>query len=71
VNDLRYPVLIEPLSDEDGGGFLATVPDLPGCMSDGETPEEALVNIRDAILTWIEAAEDMGRPIPEPSRTAA
>jgi predicted RNase H-like HicB family nuclease len=71
VNDLRYPVLIEPLSDEDGGGFLATVPDLPGCMSDGETPEEALVNIRDAILAWIEAAEDMGRPIPEPSRTAA
>jgi predicted RNase H-like HicB family nuclease len=71
VSELRYPVLIEPLSDEDGGGFLATVPDLPGCMSDGETPEEALVNIRDAILTWIEAAEELGRPVPEPSRTAA
>jgi predicted RNase H-like HicB family nuclease len=40
-------------------------------MSDGETPEEALVNIRDAILTWIEAAEESGRPIPEPSRSAA
>ena len=51
--------LIEPLSEEDGGGFFATVPDLPGCMSDGETPEEALVNVQDAILAWIEAATDM------------
>ena len=46
---LDYPVHIEPLSQEDGGGFVALVPDLPGCMSDGETPEEALANVRDAI----------------------
>jgi antitoxin HicB len=46
---LRYPVIVSPLSDEDGGGFLATVPDLPGCMSDGETPAEAIENVRDAI----------------------
>lgn len=71
MKQLRYPVLIEPLSEEDGGGFLATVPDLPGCMSDGETPEEALVNVQDAILAWIEAATDMGQPIPEPSRQVA
>ena len=71
MSPLLYPVLIEPLSENDGGGFLATVPDLPGCMSDGETPEEALVNVRDAILCWIEAAEDLGRPIPEPSRRVA
>ena len=64
---LRYPVLIQPLSDEDGGGFVATVPDLPGCMSDGETPEDAVVNVQDAILCWIEAARDMGHPIPPPS----
>lgn len=64
---LQYPVLIQPLSLEDGGGFMATVPDLPGCMSDGETPEEAIVNVQDAILTWIEAAEDMGHPVPPPS----
>ena len=49
MNPLRYAVTIEPLADSDGGGFLATVPDLPGCMSDGETPEEALANVRDAI----------------------
>jgi hypothetical protein len=39
---LDYRVLIEPLVPEDGGGFVATAPDLPGCMSDGETPEDAL-----------------------------
>jgi antitoxin HicB len=53
---LQYPVVIEPLSAEDGGGFVATVPDLPGCMSDGETPEEALANVRDAVAAWIDEA---------------
>jgi antitoxin HicB len=62
----NYRVVIEPLSEEDGSGFLATVPDLPGCMSDGETPQEALENVYDAIACWIEAAREMGRPIPEP-----
>jgi predicted RNase H-like HicB family nuclease len=68
---LKYPIIVEPLSDEDGGGFLATVPDLPGCMSDGATPEEAVVNISDAINAWIEAAEDLGHVVPEPSRHLA
>jgi len=40
-------------------------------MSDGETPEEALVNVQDAILTWLEGAEELGRPIPRPSRKVA
>lgn len=68
---LEYPVIITPLSEDDGGGFAASVPDLPGCMSDGETPEQAIVNVQDAIAAWIEAAHDMGRPIPEPSRVSA
>jgi antitoxin HicB len=63
---LEYSVVVGPLSDEDGGGFIATVPDLPGCMSDGETPEEALANVRDAITAWIEAAHDMGHAVPQP-----
>ena len=63
-----YPLIIEPLPIEDGGGFVALAPDLPGCMSDGDTPEEALTNIRDAIECWIEAARDQGRAIPAPSR---
>lgn len=71
MRSLAYAVLIEPLSAEDGGGFLATVPELPGCMSDGETPEDALVSVRDAIEAWMEAAREMGRPVPEPARSAA
>jgi antitoxin HicB len=67
VAELDYAVMIEPLAGEDGGGFVATVPDLPGCMSDGETPEEALSNVRDAISAWIEEARALGRPVPTPS----
>lgn len=69
MNDLRYAVVVQPLSLEDGGGYSAVVPDLPGCMSDGETPEEALANVEDAIAAWIEAAQDLGHGVPEPSRT--
>jgi len=65
---MAYPVVIEPLPAEDGGGFLALVPDLPGCMSDGESPEEAVANVQDAIDTWIEAANDRGHAVPVPSR---
>jgi antitoxin HicB len=65
---LDYPVVIEPLPAEDGGGFIATVPDLPGCMSDGDTPEEALANVRDAVAAWIDEASALGRPVPKPSR---
>ena len=64
---LEYPVLIEPLSPEDGGGFLASVPDLPGCMSDGGTAEEALANVRDAVAAWVEEARALGRTAPKPS----
>jgi antitoxin HicB len=64
-----YPVVIEALADEEGGGFLATVPDLPGCMSDGETREEAARNVEDAIECWIEEAIETGRAVPTPTRT--
>lgn len=61
-----YPITIIPLSDEDGGGFMGHVPDLPGCMSDGETQEEALANTKLAIAEWIEQCRALGRPVPEP-----
>lgn len=66
-----YHVNIGPLSEQDGGGFVARVPDLPGCLADGETPAEALENAYDAIACWIEAAREQGRPVPPPSRMAA
>ena len=71
MTKLEYPIVVEPLPIEEGGGFLATAPDLPGCMSDGATPEEAVSNIQDAITTWIEAAHDLGHAVPQPSRSAA
>jgi predicted RNase H-like HicB family nuclease len=61
-----HSVLIEPLPPEDGGGWLAMVPDLPGCMSDGETRQEALENALGAIESWKEAAGELGREVPEP-----
>ena len=64
---LEYAVRIERLADADGGGSLATVPDLPGCVSDGETPEEALKNVQEAIVSWIEAAREWKLDIPQPS----
>lgn len=64
---LSYPLILEPLPADEGGGYLVTVPDLPGCISDGETPEEAVVNVQDAIAVWIEAAGDMGHPVPPPT----
>jgi antitoxin HicB len=68
---LEYAVVVKPLSLADGGGYVALVPDLPGCMSDGETPAEALNNVEDAILVWIEAAGEMGRSIPRPAKELA
>jgi antitoxin HicB len=71
MNPRDYEVRIRPLADKDGGGFFAEVPELPGCMSDGETPQEALENAYDAIACWMEAAKEMGRQVPEPKRAAA
>ncbi len=64
---LEYTVRIERLAESDGGGYLAIVPDLPGCISDGETPEEALRNVQEAIASWIEAAREWKQDIPKPS----
>jgi predicted RNase H-like HicB family nuclease len=63
----RYRITLRPLGPADGGGWLAEVPELPGCMSDGETPQEAVENVMDAIACWIEAAEEDGRPVPQPA----
>jgi antitoxin HicB len=68
---IEYPIVVEPLPIEEGGGFLATVPDLPGCMSDGDTPEQAVSNVQDAIVAWIEAAGDLGHAVPKPSQHLA
>jgi len=48
-------------------GWYVKIPDLPGCMSQGETPEEAIEMIRDAQRLWLQVALEDGRPVPEPS----
>ncbi len=51
---------------QDDEAFLATVPELPGCMADGATYQEALANVEIVIEEWLEAAQILGRSIPEP-----
>lgn len=61
-----YEIDVRPLAEELGGGYVALVPDLPGCMSDGETPEQALAGAYDAVECWIETAQKAGRQVPQP-----
>ena len=60
----RYEVIIYWSEEDDA--YIAEVPELPGCMADGATCEEALKNVEVTIDEWIEAAKSMGRDIPVP-----
>jgi len=60
----KYETLIY-WSNEDEA-FIAEVPELPGCMAHGGTPEDALKNAQDAIRLWIDIAREFGDSIPEP-----
>jgi len=71
MNKLEYPFEMKPLSAEDGGGWLIIFPDLAGCMSDGETPEEAIENGKDALACWISAHQEAGRKIPRPGESSS
>jgi predicted RNase H-like HicB family nuclease len=51
--------------DHEDGGWIAEVPSLPGCLSQGDTRDEALRNIHDAIQTWVAGAQQVSMPIPE------
>jgi predicted RNase H-like HicB family nuclease len=51
---------------EDDQAFIAEVPELPGCMADGETYELTVANVKTVIEQWIETARELGRTIPEP-----
>lgn len=62
----EYPFIVRPLTAEEGGGYLIEFPDLPGCISDGETVEEAIANGMDAKRAWLTVAREQGRPLPEP-----
>ena len=60
----KYEIII--YWSEDDQAFVAEIPELPGCMAHGETPEIALANAKDAIQLWIDTAKEFGDPVPEP-----
>lgn len=64
--NLNYEYKVRKLTDKEGSGWFAEIPLLPGCMSDGETVEEAVTNLEDAKRAWLETALELGRDIPEP-----
>ena len=60
----KYEIIIY-WSEEDQA-YIAELPELPGCMADGETYSEALTNAEAIAMEWIETAKQLGRPLPEP-----
>jgi len=64
---LNYDIKVRKLYEEEGGGWFAEFPLLPGCMSEGDTIEELLRNLEDANRAWIESCPERGQPVPEPS----
>ena len=64
---LPYSILLVP----DENGWYAEIPELPGCMTGGETQAEALELIEDAKRSWLEVSLAHGDPIPEPERMRA
>ncbi len=62
--DAKYEIIIYWSKEDET--FVAEVPELPGCMADGKTHQEALANAQTIIQEWIETAQAEGRPIPAP-----
>lgn len=60
----KYEIIIYWSVDDDA--YVAEVPELPGCMADGATYQEALANAQVIVAEWIETAREIGRNIPEP-----
>ncbi len=64
MNAPHYSINLVWSNDDDC--WIADVPDLKHCSAHGETPSEAVANVQDAIVGWLETARDLGIPIPEP-----
>lgn len=66
---LHLPYRVELYEDQVEGGYTVAIPELPGCLSCGETVDEAMANIQDAKKAWLTVAIEDGCNIPEPART--
>ena len=64
---MALPYKMEIVEDKDEGGYVVSYPDLPGCITCGETIETAVANANDAKMAWIEAALESGIEIQEPN----
>lgn len=64
--NLHYEIRVKRLTEDEGGGWFAQIPLLPGCMADGETAAEAITNLGNAKIGWIETCWELGRLVPEP-----
>ena len=62
--DSKYEIIIFWSAEDEA--FVAEVPELPGCMADGGSYQEALANAQQIIQEWIATARELGRPVPEP-----
>ena len=62
--DLKYEIII--YWSEQDGHYIAEVPELPGCMADGETLEDTLAMVKEVMQLWVETAEEDGMPVPQP-----
>lgn len=67
----EFQFTVRPLSADEGGGYLVEYPDIPGCMSDGETIPEAIANGREALRDCLEVFRESGRKPVKPSIEAA
>ena len=66
MNFEDYPVHITPIPEDEGGGYMVILPDLPGCVADGATIEDAIREVRDAFNAWTAAQREDGKAIPVP-----
>lgn len=70
LNDyMAMPYRMEVVEDKDEGGFAVSYPDLPGCITCGETAEKAVINALDAKREWLKAALEAGVKINEPDES--
>lgn len=70
-NFFGYSVRLSQLSQADGGGWVASIPELRGCLADGRTPDEAYEELKSVLDFWLEVAKEEGKPVPQPMAYSA
>ena len=61
-----YPITLSPIPADEGGGYMVSIPDLPGCIADGNTIDEALAEASDAFEAWTMAKREDKDELPAP-----